>query len=142
MSREIGKVNCVLLNERIKAARGLAAKLKSKSLINSILDFIHNNPNRTYYSIIELLEASQSYELETLMDGVLFLSSKPIKVFTLQFCYFPAGSDQTIEITPESYFEAKTHGWSPVDRNGKELEDVDFKRLGFSCFIHPELRHI
>ena len=74
------------------------------------------------------------------MTAVLYLSSKNIKIFSLQFCYFPKGSEDTIEVSPETYFEAKKRGLPPVDKRGNELIDFDTNRLGFTCFIHSELR--
>ena len=141
MSHETGRVDRELLFEQIKDVRELATAQHSSKLIGNILDFIGEHPSQTYYTIVDLLDASKTNNLEGLMDSVIFLSSKPISIFALQFCYFPQGSDETIEITAESYFEAKMHGLAPVDKKGRELEDIDHKRLGFSCFIHPRLRH-
>lgn len=141
MSRITGNVNLKLLIEKIEAARQLTASKDNHSLILNILDAIEQNPNRTYYSIVELLEASKSMDLEGLIDSVLFLSSKPVKIFSLQFCYYPLDNSDAIQVTSESYFEAKTHDLAPVDRNGTEIKDFDKNRLGFSCFIHPEIRN-
>ncbi|WP_261858673.1 hypothetical protein [Photobacterium sanguinicancri] len=141
MSRITGKVNLKLLIEKIEAARHLTHGKDNHSLIVNILNSIEQHPNRTYYSIVELLEASKSMDLEGLIDSVLFLSSKPVKIFSLQFCYYPLDNSDAIQVTSESYFEAKTHDLPPVDRDGREIKDFDQKRLGFSCFIHPEIRN-
>lgn len=141
MSRITGKVNLTLLIEKIEAARHLTLGKENQSLIVNILSYVEENPNRTYYTIVELLEASQSLNLEGLIDSVLFLSSKPVKIFSLQFCYYPIDNTDEIQVTSESYFEAKTHNLPPVDRDGREIKDFDQKRLGFSCFIHPEIRN-
>ena len=140
MSNVVGKINKAKLYERVIFARENAQHLESQEAIENILAFIENNPNHSYYSIVKLLEACGSTNLESLMSAVLYLSSKNIRVFSLQFCYFPKDSEDTIEISPESYFEAKKHGLPPVDRRGNELTDFDTNRLGFTCFIHSELR--
>ncbi|MEZ8065767.1 hypothetical protein AB4516_00815 [Vibrio sp. 10N.222.54.F12] len=141
MSYETGRVDKELLCERINIVRELSSTHENSEPIDSILDFIQSHPSQTYYTIVDLIDASKTTDLASLMDSVIFLSSKPIWIFSLQFCYFPQGNDETIEITAESYFEAKMHGLAPVDTKGRELEDFDNKRLGFSCFIHPRLRH-
>lgn len=140
MIRITEKVNLKLLIEKIEAARHLIKGKDNQSLIVNILNFIKQHPNRPYYSTVELLEVSKSMDLEGLIDSVLFLSSKPVKIFSLQFCYYPFDSSDAIQVTPQSYFEAKTHNLPPVDRDGREIKDFEQKRLGFSCFIHPELR--
>ncbi|EJN3798999.1 hypothetical protein R7E47_01915 [Vibrio sp. Vb1026] len=136
----VGRVNIKRFTERIAYAKEKARGHTSVREILNTLQFLYEHPNQTYYSIVDLLNIAEPDGLENLMDSVLFLSSKPIKIFSLQFCYFPPDSDETIEITAESYFEAKTHGYPPVDTKGRELNDINLKRLGFSCFIHPELR--
>ena len=140
MSDSSRKINKSKLEERVSFAKEQAYALDSREIINNILSYIEINTNHSYYSIVKLLEASRSIDLEKLMSAVLYLSSKSIKIFTLQFCYFPTGSEDAVEISPESYFEAQKHGLPPVDRRGNELVDFDVHRLGFTCFIHSELR--
>jgi hypothetical protein len=140
MSNVARKINESKLKKRVKLAREHASELDAHDIIGNILSFIEQNPNHSYYSIVKLLEACGSTDLENLMTAVLYLSSKNIKIFSLQFCYFPKSSEDTIEISPETYFEAKKHGLPPVDKRGNELIDFDTNRLGFTCFIHSELR--
>ncbi|HIF9478446.1 TPA: hypothetical protein ACX6SM_002931 [Photobacterium damselae] len=140
MSNVAKKINKSKLEKRVKLAREYAGELDAHDIIENILSFIEQNPNHSYYSIVKLLEACGSTDLEKLMTAVLYLSSKNIKIFSLQFCYFPKGSEDTIQISPETYFEAKKHGLPPVDKRGNELIDFDTNRLGFTCFIHSELR--
>ncbi|EIK4763569.1 hypothetical protein BBM40_23585 [Vibrio parahaemolyticus] len=140
MSNVARKINESKLKKRVKLAREHASELDAHDIIENILSFIEQNPNHSYYSIVKLLEACGSTDLENLMTAVLYLSSKNIKIFSLQFCYFPKSSEDTIEISPETYFEAKKHGLPPVDKRGNELIDFDTNRLGFTCFIHSELR--
>lgn len=140
MSNVARKINESKLKKRVNLAREHASELDAHDIIENILSFIEQNPNHSYYSIVKLLEACGSTDLENLMTAVLYLSSKKIKIFSLQFCYFPKSSEDTIEISPETYFEAKKHGLPPVDKRGNELIDFDTNRLGFTCFIHSELR--
>lgn len=140
MSNVARNINKSKLEKRVKFAREHARELDAHDVIENILSFIEQNPNHSYYSIVKLLEACGSTNLEDLMTAVLYLSSKNIKIFSLQFCYFPKGSENTIDISPETYFEAKKHGLPPVDKRGNELIDFDTNRLGFTCFIHSELR--
>lgn len=133
--------NEVKLTEALSHARHEAEGCDYEVAVSNILTFIENNPGHTYYSIVKLLDASNTTELDKIISSVLFLSSKKINIFTLQFCYFPKDKDENIEITQESYFEAMQHGYPPVDARGNEISDFDTNRLGFTCYIHPELRH-
>lgn len=127
-----------LLTERVLTALTLAEE-SSNSVATNILKHVSQHLDKAEYTIVELIEASGTENLNDIMDAVIFLSSKPVKLFSLQFLYFPKDDSKEIEVTANAYFDAKLHNTTPTDISGNELMEYDQKRLGFRCHIHKEL---
>ena len=126
------------LTDRVLTTLQLAQETGNIVAIN-ILNYISQHLDKAQYTVVELLEASGTENLNELMDAVIFLSSKPVKLFTLQFLYFPEDNSKAIEVSANAYFDAKLHDTTPTDLTGNELKGYDHKRLGFMCHIHNDL---
>ncbi|MCY9861022.1 hypothetical protein OTK49_00505 [Vibrio coralliirubri] len=127
-----------LLTERVLTSLQLATE-SSNTAATNILKHVSQHLDKAQYTVVDLLEASGTENLNDLMDAVFFLSSKPVKLFSLQFLYFPLDNSKAIEVSADAYFAAKLHNTTPTDLAGNEFVDFNPKRLGFSCHIHNDL---